>query len=57
MHKKRRNLKGSGCMGDLKGDLSNIRLREGGIEEMCCQTAIIVSILELSFRGGFGRRS
>ncbi len=55
MSKKRRKVKGLGCIRDLSGDLSNLRLRESRIEEMCCRKAEMGSILELSFRDYFGK--
>ena len=57
MQENRRNVKGYGCITDLSGDLSNLRLKESRIKEMCWWNAIMVSILDLSFRGDFERGS
>ena len=57
VHKNRRNLNRNGCIRDLKEDLGNLKLKESRIEEKSCGIAGMVSILELSFKGSFGRFS
>ncbi len=54
VQKKRRNLKGMGCIGEMSGDCDNLKLKRGRIEEISCSNAGMVSILGLSFREGFG---
>ena len=54
MHKKRRNLKGSGCIREMNRSFCDMRLREVKSGEVRSRNAVIVEDLELSFGGVFG---